>query len=411
MTSHPLRCLLLTAASCLPVLAQQVTPDAKRLATACNQFAADLHGKLAAAGHPTCSPGSIATTLLMLLPAARGATATELAEVLHLPADLRDERMHSAATELLQQAGLMSTGSPRRDQPPALLSLSNDLWVQSGKPVAPAYVDLLRNSFGAAQWATDFEADAEAARTAINAHIAKATNQRIKELLAPGMILGSTRVVLTNALWFKARWEHPFWSKNTKEAPFTLASGTQVAVPMMYQAGFFAYTEDAAWQCLSMSFADSSIQCDILLPREGTPLAAAEAALLAGKYVATLRGERVQVRLPRFQVAATHRLAGALAALGLRRAFVTGDADFSGMGTGEPLVIDDIVHQTWIAVDEEGAEAAAATATVLKAGSAAPQGEPKVFTADRPFAFVLRDHRTGLVLFVGRVDNPSQQQG
>ncbi len=410
MTTNPLHPFLFAAALSMPALAQKPPGDAQRLATACNQFAADLHGKLAASGSPTCSPASIAIALLMLLPGARGDTAKEIATVLHLPEDLRGERMHRAARDLLQGVGLMQNGSPNRDVPPSPLVITNDLWVQQGFAVVPAYRDLLRSSFAAAQRDVDFAADAEVARQTINAHIAKATNDRIRDLLQPGMILPGTRVVLTNALWFKAAWEHTFWNKNTKDAPFTLADDSVVQVPTMRQTQVFGYADSDDWQVLMLPFASSGIVCEIVLPREGKPLATAEQALLGWTYRPTVQFERVDVELPRFQVAAAHRLSDALMALGLHAAFDGDRADFTGITTKEPLVIENVVHQTWIQVDEEGAEAAAATATVLKAGSAMPQGEPKLFHADRPFAFGLRDRQTGLLLFVGRVSDPRSKQ-
>lgn len=410
MTTQQLATFLFAAALPLPALAQHTPSDNKRLATACNQFAADLHAQLGTAQAPTCSPGSIAIALLMLLPGARGETATELEKVLHLPADLRGPRLSAAARALLQQVGLLREGSPRRNQRPSPLVITNDLWVQKGLPVVPGYADLLRTSFAAAERDIDFAADAEAARAAINAHIAKATNDRIRDLLEPGMILPQTRVVLTNALWFKAAWEHQFAKSGTEDRPFTLASGEAVQVPTMRQTQFFGYAESDAWQVLTMPFAVGGIECEVVVPRPGATLAAAERALLGRAYGEAIAYERVNVELPRFRVAASHRLAGPLAALGLQAAFDSARADFTGIVTGEPLVIDDVVHQTWIQVDEEGAEAAAATATVLKAGAAMPQGEPKQFRADRPFAFGLRDRTTGLLLFVGRVADPRARQ-
>jgi serpin B len=410
---RPLSQLLLVLVCTAPLTTMRVTAqkptDAQRLVAACNQFAADLHGKLAPSDKPTCSPGSISIALLMLLPGARGNTAIELANVLHLPEDLRGERMAAAATALLEQTGVLG-GKPGSDAEPGLLCITNDIWVQTGYELLPSYVDLVRRSFGAGSYTVDF-AQSEAARERINSYIAKATNDRVKDLLPADLITPNTRVVLTNALWFKGPWEHPFRKENTKPAPFTLAGGDKVDVPTMQVAEHFAYAETDAWQCLAMPFDKGAVQCEIMLPRAGVALADAEAALLAGKYVEALRGERVQVRLPRFRVAAAHRLKEPLMALGMRDAFSDGAADFSGMDPKNDLVVTNVVHQTWIQVDEDGAEAAAATAVILRKRGGAPHGEPKVFTADRPFAFVLRDRDTGLILFVGRVTDPRPQQG
>lgn len=408
MPARSLSPWLLTAALAAPALAQKPMSDAQQLAAACNQFAAELHPRLD--GNPTCSPTSIAIALLMLLPGARGDTAAELAHVLHLPADLRGARLERAAGDLLRELGILTTGSPNRDVPLSPLWITNDLWVQTGSELNVGYTDALRSSFAAGLWPLDFRRDHEAARVFINDHIAKATNDRIRDLLQPGLVLPSTRLVLTNALWFKASWEHTFSKKATADAPFVRDDGNTVHVPTMAQTDQFAYAEAPGWQCLSMAFREGSIVCDLLLPRAETTLPEAERVLLSGSYVDALRGERVKVWLPRFTVSGQHDLQKALSDLGVRAAFTT-RADFTGITTEEPLLISEIVHRTWIQVDEDGAEAAAATATVLRAGAKMPQGEPKQFRADHPFAFVLRDRRTGLVLFVGRVTDPQAQQG
>lgn len=401
-----------------PAMAQTPT-DAQRLAAACNQFAADLHAKLSAQGSPTSSPASISIALLMLLPAARAETAREMASMLHLPDDLAGERLHTAARKLLEGVGFLADkqkqadAEKKSDDRPVLV-LTNDVWVQNGLELVPAYVELLRTSFAAGQGALDFHGDTEAARVKINAHIAKATNQRIAELLAPGVLNTDTRVVLTNALWFKGAWQQRFYPEATTKEPFLLASGTSVDVPTMRHTEHHGYAEGDEWQILTMGFRSSRIVCDIVLPKKGCSLAAAEATLRDGAYVKALTGENVDVRLPRFKAEATHSLRAPLQALGMRAAF-SQQADFSGMhdGTGadDRFFVTEVVHKTWVAIDENGAEAAAATAVVLAPTAAMVQGPPKVFHADRPFAFVLRDAATGLVLFVGRVEDPRANQG
>ncbi|HEX6811585.1 MAG TPA: serpin family protein [Planctomycetota bacterium] len=394
-----------------PATAQKRT-DAQRLAAACNEFAADLHTKLSANGSPTSSPGSISIALLMLLPAARNETAREMVKLLHLPEDLTGERLHTAARQLLEEVGFL--GAAKRDKDRAALELTNDLWVQDGLDLVKSYTELLRTSFAAAQNTVDFHGDVEAARVRINEHIAKATNQRIKDLLAPGVLDPSTRVVLTNALWFRGAWHDPFQPEATAPAPFLLADGKSVDVPTMRHTDHHAYAEGDDWQVLSMAFRGTRIVCEIVLPKKNGSLASAEATLRRGDYVQSLAMANVEVMLPRFKVAAKHSLGSPLQALGMRAAF-SQQADFSGMYTGtgasDRLMVSDVVHQTWIAVDENGAEAAAATAIVLVPTAADVPGPPKVFHADRPFAFALRDAKTGLVLFVGRVDDPRANQG
>lgn len=402
MNHPPLRHILFASVCCLPLVAQKPPTDAERLAAACNHFAGDLHQKLAAAGEPTASPGSIAIALLMLLPGARGDTAAEIATMLHLPDDLRDARLHAAATDLLDRSGIVAGRSKRRDDD-LPFHLTNDLWVQTGYPLVPSFVDVLKGSFSAGEHTIGFAADPEKARQTINAHIGKATNDRIPELLPAGLIDAETRVVLTNALWFKAAWAERFSKGSTADAPFTLASGETVSVPTMQKTEPMLFGETDACRIVSMPFDAPGIRCEIVVPKDGASLADAERVLFGDTH-RTAKTAPVRLSLPRFQVRAAHQLKTVLMALGMQHAFT--DADFSGLSARNELRVSEVVHQTWIAVDEDGAEAAAATAVVLKRGSAPSAGDPIEVRADRPFAFALRDRTTGLLLFVGRVTDP-----
>ncbi len=288
------------------------------------------------------------------------------------------------------------------------LRIANDLWALPGYAIRSEYTTALRSAFGASVRSAPFASDPNGARNTINAYIAKATNQRIPELLAPDAISAQTRVVLTNAIWLRAPWQHPFADGMTRPQPFTLADGTAVATPTMQTRESFAYAETADWQCVVLPFAHCDLVAEFVLPRAGKPLATAEQALLDGRATANLAAETVEVRLPRFRVTGSHRLREALLALGLRAPFTAGRADFSGITAKPDLVVDDVVHQTWIQVDENGAEAAAATAVIAKTGSAAHPREPRIFAAERPFAFTLRDRTSGLVLFVARVEDPRE---
>lgn len=398
---------LLCLAFATPLLAQKPPTDAERLAAACNQFARDLHGKLATSEQPTASPGSIAIALLMLLPAARGETANEIATMLHLPGDLRDARLHAAASDLLERSGIVA-GRERKatDVPP--LYLTNDLWVETGYPVLPAYVDVLKRSFSAGEHEIAFAADPEKARKTINTHVGKATHDRIPELIPEGLIDAETRVVLTNALWFKAAWAEPFSKGMTKNAPFALANGQKVDVPTMTKSEATLWGESDRFALVSLAFDTPGIRCELVVPKDGATLDDAETALFDDTF-RSLKVEQVRIEVPRFQVRGTHRLKEVLMSLGMKLAF-QGGGDFSGMTKRNELRVAEVVHQTWVGVDEEGAEAAAATAVIMKRGSASRPGEPKVFRADRPFAFALRDRNTGLLLFVGRVVDPRQKQ-
>jgi serpin B len=399
---HARRALLTVLPFMLVPLAAQTAPaDARLLASACNQFAVDLHDKLAAKGAPTASPGSIALALLMVVPGARGDTEKELVTVLRLPPELRGERLHQAAKDLI--AGLVI--APKGQGNDAQLRIVNDLWAQAGYPILADYSTLLRTHYGAQAREVPFASNPEAARKTINTYIANATNQRIPELLTPDLVTTDTRVVLTNAIWLKAAWQNAFPASLTKPAKFTLTTGEAIEVPTMHTGEAFAYAETDAWQCVVLPFAGCDVVAEFVLPRAGKPLADAERALLAGEHEKLLANAHVQLSMPRFRTTGAHRLRDVLIALGIRLAF-TKDADFTGITPRRELVIDDVVHQTWIQVDEAGAEAAAATAVAIKRTSAPGPGAQKVFAADRPFAFTLRDRSTGLVLFLGRVEDP-----
>jgi serpin B len=385
-------------------LAAQGGPDdAKLLAAACNQFAADLHARLAASGDPTCSPASVAISLLVLLTGARGETATEIATALYLPAELRGARLHAATEHLLQATRRAPESTPGPADP--ALRIVNDVWAQARCPVDAGVAAILQRHFGASVRAIDFAADPEAARTRINAHVGEATEGRIRDLLAPGFVGDATRLVLANALWLCAPWQSRF-ARIPGDGSFMLADGSAVAVPMMGANDEFAYAAADGWQCVRLPFRDCGLVCDVVLPRAGAPLAAPEQAMLRGSCAAALRAVPVRVTLPRFRVAAAHCLRAHLAALGIRAAFDAARADLPIVAAEPRLSVDDIVHRTWIAVDEHGAEAAAATATLVLAGAAARPRPPEVFTADRPFAFAIRDVRTNLILFAGRVTDP-----
>lgn len=394
---------LLASASLFAQDPAPVTDDAQLLATACNRFGAALHAQLQPGGNPTASPASIALALLLLEPGARGATHDELVRVLQLPKELRGKRLHDAVHALLRASALVSEGKPDVDAP--ALRLANDLWNQQGQPLVPDYVRVLTQSLLAGQHDVDFASDPEAARQRINAHIAKATNDRIRELLPKDLIDASTALVLTNALWLKGAWLHPFAKGRTGDAPFRLTPKETVPVPTMHVTEEFAFAETAQWQAVALPFAGGTLQAEFVVPKDGAELAAVERAAVAGEHLAAMQHDRVHVQLPRFRTASMHRLKQPLQALGLRAAFGDGEVDFRGIEPSNKLVVAEVVHQTWVQCDEDGVEAAAATAVVMKR-TAAPAGDPKAFVADRPFAFVLRDVRTGLVLFTGRVTDP-----
>ncbi|MCA8950907.1 MAG: serpin family protein [Planctomycetes bacterium] len=375
------------------------TPE-QQLVAALNRFAADLHGRLGAPPGDSAlsSPASVAITLLMLLPGARGETADEIAAVLHLPPDLRGERLATAAQTLLAHTLVVSAENG------AALRIANDLWGQAGREFGADWLKQLRDAFGGDAHEVDFAKDPDGARRRINERIAAATNRRIVDLVPPGVITPATRTVLSNAIWYRGSWLQEF-HRADRPGAFHVTPARAVEAAMLWATSRYRYCETDAWQAVELPFDDDAIVFEIVLPRPGHDLAVAERALLEGKHRESLAAVDVRVGMPAFTIAGRHRLRDALTELGLRAAFDQARADFSGITRYEPLVLEDVIHGTFLRVDEHGVEAAAATVLVIEGRAAIRQ--PKVLQADRPFAFALRDRRTGLVLFAGRLIDPT----
>jgi serine protease inhibitor len=383
--------------------AQQTRPnptenDARELAAAIDRFGAELAARAAADGNLCQSPASIALCLSMTLPGARGATAAELQKLL-CPPGWDSQRALGAAHTLL---------SHLRGTKTIELSVVNDLWPQAGHPVVPEFLAATKDAFDTEVRPQDFSKDPMAARKVINDYVARATRQRITDLLPPDAVGPQTRLVLTNALYLKADWRDQFKGSDTHPGTFHLADGTDTTVPMMHRRGQYALAEVNGLQVLRMPYVDGDFAFDIALPAKDKPLAAAETALapegVAG-WMAAVKVQTVDVTLPRFRVEGSYSLIDHLRAMGLVQATSASSADFGGIDGGAgKLFLSEVVHKTFLDVAERGTEAAAATAAGMDAG-----GKPRPvtsFTADRPFAFALRDLATGLVLFSGRVADP-----
>jgi serpin B len=341
-------------------------------------FALDLYGQLRKEpGNLFLSPFSISTALAMTAAGARGQTLAEMLKVLRLSAN-----PHAAFGELLAAINRPGVPADRRGYE---LTTANAIWAQKGYPWRPEFVDLTRKHYGAGVIETDFRADPEAARRQINEWAERETRERIKDLIPPGVIDRLTAMVLTNAIYFKSAWLSEFPKGATKDQPFTRADGTKADVPLMRQQRTLAYAEEDGLAGVEMGLTE---------------------AKLAG-WAKAVRPTLVRAFLPRFKVETDYRLVPALQALGMKAAFSPETADFSGMHTGpEKLAVSDVIHKAFVAVDEEGTEAAAATAVVMARAAAPRPQEPTEFRADRPFLFLIRENKTGSVLFMGRFAGP-----
>jgi len=268
------------------------------------------------------------------------------------------------------------------------------------------FLDVLAENYGAGLKILDFINEAEESRETINKWVYEQTNKRIEKLIPPGAIDEWTRLVLTNAIYFNAAWKCQFEEEMTADGPFYLLEGGQVIVSLMTQTESLGYANGEGYQAVELLYNGGELSMVILLPVSGNFKAFEEGlgAQQVTDIVNDLQHIDVALTMPQFEFDSEFSLAETLADMGMPIAF-SGEADFSGMTGSRDLFILDVVHKAFVAVDEDGTEAAAATAVIMPT-SAAP--EPAVaVTIDRPFIFLIRDIETGAILFVGRVLNPS----
>ncbi len=369
-------------------------------------FAARLYGQLRGGrGNLFFSPASVRLALAMAYAGARGPTATEMQHALALPAG---DAAHDGFAALLghfAELGRASEGHQR-----SVLRVVNRLWAQSGYHFLPPFVARLRDSYRAPLAELDFHKDPEAGRAAINRWVSEQTEKKIPELLARGLVERETRMVLTNAVYFKAQWSEPFYTTNTAPEPFFVDGKKPANAPMMHRTDHMRVGAIDSGQILELPYGDGELVMDVVLPAKKDGLPALEAQFAAGalpRWLGRLAGgTRVQLTLPRFRSSASFSLGEALSALGMPTAFRFPGADFSGMDGGRDLYIGVVVHQAMVDVDENGTEAAAATAVLMKAGAAMPADKPVVFRADHPFLYVIRDPVADVILFAGRLVDP-----
>lgn len=366
-------------------------------------FGCDLYAHLRTTpGNLFFSPFSIETALAMTAGGAKGNTLAEMRQTLHLPTDI--EKGTAGFKSLL--AALNGDGKPA-DKRGYELSVANALWGMKGHPWRAEYLKASQAAFGAGLEQVNF-ADEPTARKTINDWVEGHTNKKIKDLIPSGLLDADTRMVLTNAVYFKGKWDLEFDKKLTKDGPFTLADGKKADVPLMHRTGDMRYAESADWQAVDLAYKGGETVMTVILPKKVDGLADLEKKfsvdLLAG-LTKGLRTQEVTLTLPRFKAETQFTLRTPLTALGMKDAF-TAKADFTGMHTSpESLFISDVLHKAFVDVNEEGTEAAAATAVVMKRASAIVD-PPKKFTADRPFLYLIRHTPTNTVLFVGRCEKP-----
>jgi len=369
------------------------------LAAGNTKFALDLYQQLREnPGNLFFSPYSISAALAMTLAGAGGNTLKQMAEVLAF--SLTDEALHAGFAALNARLEEVQTGSPNR------LMIANALWPQKGYKLRRTFRSLVKKHYGVKIKALDF-ADSDNARAVINQWVEDKTESKIKDLIGQGVLNHLTRLVLANAIYFKGTWQDEFDPGLTSEQPFQTASDTEVPVQMMHQKQSLRYTEDETLQVLEIPYKGRDLSMVILLPREPDGVDHLEKLLTPAQlteWIATLEETEVNFSLPRFNISFPLRLDDTLKSLGMVDAF-SGNSDFSAMQEDNELKIGAVLHKAYVDVNEEGTEAAAATAVVMVTKSVSFMTVD--FIADHPFIFFVRENNTGSLLFLGRLINPA----
>ena len=392
---------------------KQQLMDQKSLVKANNEFAFDLYAKLLKkTDNPDdqqnmfFSPYSISTALAMTYAGARTDTAAQMADVFHF--DLPGERLHAAFAELQKM-------SPTTGLPPSAqlklsyqLNIANALWGQKGFNFLDSFLALNQKYYGAGLNEVDFAKQTEKSRQTINKWVEDKTAQKIKDLIPPGVLDSLTRLVLTNAIYFKGDWATEFDKEKTRTAPFYITKEKTNQAPLMYQQKAFKFAQTEDLQILELPYKGDDLSMIVLLPKEIDGLAELEKSLTAKKlneYREKLRKQAIRVFLPRFKMTSQFSLAQQLAQMGMPLPFSM-KADFSGIDGTRQLFLSAVIHKAFVEVNEQGTEAAAATGAVVSMKSAISQ-EP-VFRADHPFMFLIQDNRTAAILFMGHLTNPTE---
>jgi serpin B len=366
-----------------------------------NRFGFELLGRVSKPNtNAFVSPYSIESALSMTYAGARGETAAEMARTLHFAND--QERWHPAFASLT--ADLRSRG----DKPVYELHVVNRLWGQVGAQFHEAFLKTTSDSYGAGIEAIDFKADTEKARKTINGWVEKQTRDKIPDLIQKDQLKRDTRLVLTNAIYFKSAWQDQFSVEATRPEDFHTGSET-VKVPMMNRTNHFGYSSAEDFEVVSLPYKNNALSMLIVLPKKTDGLAAVEKDVNAARLkemIDKLKPTRIQLSMPKFKLVESYDLEKVLEAMGMPKAFLPREADFSGMSS-EPLYIAKVVHKALVDVDENGTEAAAATAVIVGDGGVIQRDKPIVVKADHPFLFLIRENRSGAVLFLGRLVKPA----
>jgi serpin B len=349
------------------------------------------------------SPYSISLALAMTYAGAAGGTEKQMANALHFT--LAQDKLHPAFNSLDLDLKTRGQGAKDKNGEGFKLNVANAIWGQKDYKFQTSYLDLLAVNYGAGLRVVDFIHSADPSRLTINQWVSDQTSGKIKDLIPQGAVDQLTRLVLTNAIYFNAAWQTPFQKEGTANGPFHPLAGNDVTAPFMKQTSSFNYNQGANFQAVELPYDGRELSMVVLLPAAGQfkPFENLLTSQQNENILGGLKPGQVILSMPKFKFESSFSLKKALESLGMPVAF-TPDADFSGMTGKKELLITDVLHKSFVAVDEAGTEAAAATGVIV--GTTAMPIGPVEIKVDRPFIFFIRDIKSGTILFVGRVLTP-----
>ncbi|AWI10191.1 serpin family protein [Ereboglobus luteus] len=390
----------------LAVSAERLPRSAAALASSSNDFACDLYAQLRdTEGNLFFSPFSVSSALAMTYAGAKGDTAAQMQKVLRFP-DSQTET-HSAFAALLKHFdGVNASGNVQ-------LNIANSLWPQKGAPLLVDYLSLVRKNYGVEITPVDFVNDEPNARERINQWVGDATKGKITNII-DNPLPPHTRLVLSNAVYFKGKWRNPFEAADTRSEPFYTWNDADAQVPLMRQTDTFRYVRTKDSQIIELRYRGRTMSMLIVLPIDKSKqgLAEIEEKLSSAQIMEwrrQVKEQKVRLLMPRFKMNfGPSSLVKPLKSIGLRDAFNSRAADFSGMNGTKEIFISDIVQSAFVDVSEEGTEAAASSGLDVVLLGIDSRAGPPVFRADHPFIFLIQDNATGCILFMGRVVNPKE---
>ena len=374
----------------------------EQVASQNNDFAFDLYRQVTQTkkGNIFISPFSISTALSMTFAGAAGGTADEMQQVMHYGG--QDVGFHSSYGNYLLRLDENAKGNIK-------LRIANQLWLENTYPLSPSYIELNNRAYNAPVKLMDFINKPEDQRLTINNWVARKTEDKILDLIPQGAINTDTRLVLTNAIYFKGDWKYQFKEKRTKERAFYMSASSKKKTPFMNMSGAFDYFENESYKMVRLPYKGDKQSMVVVLPHQPEDLNSVELQFTGKDFEKVFWYNRPEVilALPKFKMTLPLSLNGHLNALGMRSAF-TDSGDFSRMTERNDLYISDVIHKAFIEVNEEGTEAAAATAVIMQIESTGPHDppKPKEFIADHPFLFYIIDDETKAILFMGRIMEP-----